>query len=129
MPIQKTWSDLNLDFIAHPNTGELSLKKNEVAIVRSIRNLILTNFYERLFHPEVGCNVYQQLFEPMSAIVEGNIKDNIIETIGNFEPRVSVLNVNVVGIESRNSYVVSLKFVVLNEELEVETQFFLERTR
>jgi phage baseplate assembly protein W len=129
VPLEKTWSDLNLDFVAHPNTGELSLKKNEKAVVRSIRQLILTNFYERLFHPEIGCNVYQQLFEPMSAIVAGNIKDNIVETISNFEPRVELINVNVVGVESRNSYVVSLKFVILNEEIEVETQFFLERTR
>ena len=129
MPLAKTWSDLNLDFIAQPNTGELSLKKNEKAIVRSVRQLILTNFYERLFHPEIGCNVYQQLFEPMSAIVAGNIKDNIIETIGNFEPRVELVNVDVLGIEDRNSYVISLKFRILNEEVEIETQFFLERTR
>jgi len=129
VPLAKTWSDLNLDFIAHPNTGELSLKKNEKAIVRSVRQLILTNFYERLFHPEIGCNVYQQLFEPMSAIVAGNIKDNIIETIGNFEPRVELVNVDVLGIEDRNSYVISLKFRILNEEVEIETQFFLERTR
>ena len=54
MPVAKRWSDLDLDFTAHPNTGQLSMKRDEQAIIRSVRYILLTNFYERPFHPEFG---------------------------------------------------------------------------
>ena len=129
MPIAKRWSDFDLDFIAHPNTGKLSMKQDADAIVRSVRHLLLTNHYERPFHPEIGSNLSGQLFEPMTYATSLRIKSDIIEVIDNFEPRVSLTNIEVTPNEDQNAYYVSLRFFIINEEVERQTTFLLERTR
>lgn len=129
MPIIKKWSDFDLDFSAHPNTGDLSMKKDEDAIVRSVRHLLLTNYYEKPFHPEIGSNLVRQLFEPMTIQTTLNIKQSIIDAINNYEPRVQINEINVQPRENENGYVIFLRFFIINEEVERVTQFFLERTR
>jgi phage baseplate assembly protein W len=129
LPIVKKWSDFDLDFSAHPNTGDLSMKKDEAAIVRSIRHLLLTNYYEKPFHPEIGSNLVRQLFEPMTLQTTLNIKQSIIDAINNYEPRVQLNEINIQPRENENGYVIFLRFFIINEEVERVTQFFLERTR
>jgi len=129
LPIIKKWSDFDLDFSAHPNTGDLSMKKDEDAIVRSVRHLLLTNYYEKPFHPEIGSNLVRQLFEPMTIQTTLNIKQSIIDAINNYEPRVQINEINVQPRENENGYVIFLRFFIINEEVERVTQFFLERTR
>lgn len=129
MPIAKKWSDFDLNFKAHPNTGTLSMKRDADAIVGSIRHLLLTNFYEKPMHPEIGCNLTRQLFDPMSYATALRIKDTIMETINNFEPRVSVSVLAVDPQVDDNAYSVFLKFFIINEEVERQTTFLLERTR
>tara|TARA_Y100000996_G_C22527883_1_gene645218 strand:+ start:830 stop:1219 length:390 start_codon:yes stop_codon:yes gene_type:complete len=129
LPIVKRWSDFDLDFTAHPNTGELSMKRDENAIVRSVQYLLLTDHYERPFHPEIGSNLRKQLFEPMTYATVLRIRDAIIECLNNFEPRVQLTNVEVNPDYDRNSYDVSLRYYILNEEVERQTRFLLERTR
>jgi len=129
LPVVKKWVDLDLDFTAHPNTGQLSLKKDEQAIIRSVRYLLLTNFYERPFHPETGSNLTKQLFEPMTYSNVIRIKDSIVECINNFEPRVSLTEIEVNPNFDLNAYDVILTFYILNEEVERKTRFLLERDR
>jgi phage baseplate assembly protein W len=129
LPIVKKWSDFDLDFSTHPNTGDLSMKKDEAAIVRSIRHLLLTNYYEKPFHPEIGSNLVRQLFEPMTLQTTLNIKQSIIDAINNYEPRVQLNEINIQPRENENGYVIFLRFFIINEEVERVTQFFLERTR
>ena len=129
MPVAKKWSDLDLDFSAHPNTGKLTLKTDANAVVRSVRYLLLTNFYERPFHPEIGSNLVRHLFDPLTYATSLRIRDSIVETINNFEPRVQLSNVEVAPIPDQNSYRVNLKFFIINEEVERQTTFLLERTR
>jgi len=125
----KSWSDLNMDFIAHPNSGDLSLKSNDRAIVSAVRNLLLTNHYERPFHPELGSNLTAQLFELMSPETTLRIKECIIETINNFEPRVDLTAIDVIERESENGYYISLSFFIVNQPQEFKTKLFLERAR
>ena len=129
MPVAREWSDLDIEFAAHPNTGDLSLKKDTDAIGRSFMHLLLTNHYERPFHPEIGCNIYAQLFEPMTYATALRIQTSIEETINNFEPRVQLSEVIVQAEEQDNGYLVKLKFFVVNQEVERVTSFFLERSR
>jgi len=129
LPVAKRWSDFDLDFTSHPNTGKLSMKYDAEAVVRSVRYLLLTNHYERLFHPEIGSNLNAQLFEPMTYATVLRIKSDIVEVIENFEPRVSLSNIDVTPKEKQNAYYVSLKFFIINEEVERQTTFMLERTR
>jgi phage baseplate assembly protein W len=125
----KSWADLNMDFIAHPNSGDLSLKTNDRAIVSSVRNLLLTNHYERPFHPEIGSNLTAQLFEPMGPETTLRIKECIIETINNFEPRADLTAIDVIEREKENGYYISLSFFIVNQSQEFKTKLFLERAR
>ena len=129
MPVAKRWADFDLDFAAHPNTGELSMKYDADAIIKSVRNLILTNHYERAFHPELGSNLMKQLFEPMTFATALRIKGAIAETLNNFEPRVTVNELQVEAREEENGYMIFLRFFIINEETERVSTFFLERNR
>jgi len=129
LPVVKKWVDLDLDFTAHPNTGQVSLKKDEQAIIRSVRYLLLTNFYERPFHPEIGSNLTKQLFEPMTYASVLRIKDSIAECINNFEPRVNLTRLEVNPNFDLNAYDVVMTFYIVNQEVERQTRFLLERNR
>ena len=90
----QVFSDLNLNFVAHPLTGDITKLTNIEAVKRSVRNLINTNFYERPFHPEIGSDVRAVLFEPVSPIVESVLSRHVQDVIANFEPRVELINVS-----------------------------------
>ena len=73
----RTYKDLNLDFARHPVTNDLVKIEDVDAIKRSVRNLINTNFYERPFHPELGCGVRDLLFENYTPLTGIFIKRKI----------------------------------------------------
>jgi len=129
LPVAKTWSDLDLEFTAHPNMGTLGIKRNEQAIVRSIRHLILTNRFERPFRPDLGCHIRARLFDPISFATSLRIKEDIITTIANYEPRVRISGITVEAKDKENGYLVGLSFYIINEEVERKVTFFLERNR
>ena len=90
------FSDIDLDFICHPVTKDLVKKTGPDAIIRSIRNLILTNFYDRPFRSYLGSNAQKLLFENINQLTSNFLKDQIEDVINNFEPRVSLIDINVV---------------------------------
>jgi phage baseplate assembly protein W len=123
------YSDLDLDFIAHPMTKDVVVKTGADAIKRSVRNLILSNFYEKPFRPGVGSNAVKLLFDNMSPLVSNFLKDAIKEVIQNYEPRVQLVNVTVVPDFDNNGYAARLDFIVLNRNQPLTTTIFLERVR
>ena len=123
------YSDLDLDFIAHPMTKDVVVKTGADAIKRSVRNLILTNFYEKPFRPGVGSNAVKLLFDNMSPLVSNFLKDAIKEVIQNYEPRVQLVNVTVEPDYDNNGYTARLDFIVLNRNEPLTTTIFLERVR
>jgi phage baseplate assembly protein W len=126
----QVFSDLNLNFVAHPLTGDITKLTNIEAVKRSVRNLINTNFYERPFHPEIGSNVRAVLFEPVSPIVEDILSRHIRDVIENFEPRVELININSKANVDENAYNVTIEFFVQNSPSGVQTvNLFLERLR
>ena len=125
----KTYSDLNLNFTRNPATGDVARLTDIEAVKRSVRNLILTNQFERPFHPEIGSSVRALLFEnvtPLNAIL---LEDRIREVIINFEERALITNVNVIDDADRNGYRVIINFQVLNSVENVSIQEFLQRLR
>jgi phage baseplate assembly protein W len=125
----RTFSDLDLNFIANPVTGDVSRKFDESAIKQSVKNLIMTNHYERLFHPEIGSQVTSLLFEPFSPLLQVTLERAIINTINNYEPRVQVLEVEVRLNEDNYSVYVSITFRIVNTERPLVVDFTLRRTR
>ena len=123
------YSDLDLDFIRHPITGDVTKKVGQDAIKRSIRNLILTNFYDRPFRSGIGCNAQKLLFENANHIVAGFLKDAIVEVVQNYEPRVKITNLVVDFDYDNNGYKVTITYVLLNRLEPANITLFLERLR
>ena len=133
MAIQKSrtydFSDLDLDFIAHPTTGDVMKKTGVDAIKRSVRNLILTNFYDRPFQPWIGSNAQRLLFENANPLTANFLKDAIKEVLANFEPRVRVDEVIVRFDNDNNGYSTTIHFTILNSGEPITSTLFLERIR
>lgn len=139
MAVQKVnrrfdYSDLDLDFIAHPTTGDVVKKTGDDAIKRSVRNLILTNFYDRPFRPFIGSNAQKMLFDNINPLTATFLKNAIIETIQNFEPRVALYDDENRGViitvdPDNNGYRVELTYVIINRGEPVTVNLFLERIR
>lgn len=125
----RQWSDLDLNFSRHPVTNDVSRKLNVEAIKRSVKNLILTNKYERLFHPEIGSGLTGLLFELVSPTTATVIESTIRQTLVNYEPRIIIDRISVSGDIDRNGYNVTLEFTTINTVQPVTIEFFLERLR
>lgn len=123
------YSDLDLDFLLNPATNDVARKTGNAAIQRSIRNLILTNYYERPFQPKIGSDVSRLLFEPTTSITQIELEKVIRLCIENFEPRVRVQNVAVSYNEDEYGFNVRLEYIILNRNIPVVTSLFLERIR
>lgn len=123
------YSDLDLDFLPHPSTGDIVRKTGTDAINRSIRNLVLTNFYEKPFRPSIGSNALKLLFDNVTPLSANFLRDAINEVIRNYEPRVQTLNVEVKFDPDNNGYSVLIQYVILNRNEPVLTTLFLERIR
>jgi phage baseplate assembly protein W len=125
----RTFRDLDLNFTIHPIRKDINTHKNEYAIINSVKNLVLTNHYERPFQPELGSNIRRLLFENVDAVTASQIEREITETISNFEPRVQVSKVTVVASPDENGFKVNLEFFVINNANPITINFFLERIR
>jgi|TARA_B110000467_G_C17795417_1_gene202258 phage baseplate assembly protein W len=125
----RRWSDLDLDFKAHPVTGDIVTKTDVEAVKRSLRNLILTNRYERPFQPEIDSGVNDYLFELATPLTILNIKSIIRNAISNFEERVEVIDIKVYDDIDRNGFNVTIIFNVINTPDPVTVDIFLERLR
>lgn len=123
------YSDFYTNFNAHPQNNRLVKYTNEEAVKRSIRNLVQTDKYDRLFQPEIGCRVRSLLFENMSPVIEEEIKNTIRETIEIYESRARVIDIIVQSNESRQSYDVYIYFEVINSVNPVSINITLYRAR
>jgi len=121
--------DLDLDFIAHPTTGDVVVKTGVDAIKRSVRNLILSNFYDHPFQSHIGSNIKKMLFENVSPLTANLLRDAIIEVIRNYEPRVSLRDVQVRVSNDESGYDVGIEFVIINRGTLAQVQYFLSRIR
>lgn len=125
----RQYKDLDLRFTVHPVKKDVTKHVDEMAVINSMKNLILTNHYERPFQPEVGCNIQRLLFENMDNITASAIQREILQTINNYEPRVIVETISVSPDFGNNSYSIGMEFYILNRTEPISIQFFLQRTR
>jgi phage baseplate assembly protein W len=125
----RDFRDLDLSFNIHPVRKDVNVHKSERAVINSIKNLVLTNHYERPFQPELGSNIRRLLFENVDSVMAAQIEREIEETIENFEPRAQVSKVTAIAAPDENKYNIVLEFFVINNPNPITINFFLERIR
>ena len=99
------------------------------AVARSIRNLVMTNFYDRPFRPFIGSNAQKMLFDNMDSSTSRLLETTIQQVIESFEPRATVLGVKVTADIDNNGYSAKIAFRVNNRSEAFQATIFLERTR
>lgn len=121
--------DFMTNFNKHPETDQLIALTNSEAIKRSVRNLILTSRGERMFQPNIGSNIQSVLFEPMSDYTSDVLRELIIETIRNHEPRAIDPDVLIRADEANNAYNVAILFYIINNADPIAVNVNLARVR
>ena len=126
----KQYSDLDLFFGTKAASKDISKVNDIQAVKRSVRNLILTNHYEKPFHPEIGSGVRDVLFENMTPTTSHILIRKIEMVIEQFEPRARLISVSAFPNLDRNEYECTISFYVVNAPTElVDLTVFLERLR
>ena len=133
MPVQRLsrgFKDLSASFQTSPLSSDLIALKNESAIARSVRNLILTGQGERPFQPVLGTGVSRLLFENMDKLTASAIRSELRTTIENYEPRVEINEILVEPDFEGNAFHVTLQYFIIGIDVpEQELTFALEPTR
>lgn len=128
--ISRSFKDISSSFQVNPLTNDLLTIKNETAISRSIRNLVLTAPGERFFQNNLGCSATRSLFENLTESTAITIKDEIENTINNYEPRVKLISVEVNPKYDENAYDVVIRYNIIGiEALPQQLSFALQPTR
>jgi phage baseplate assembly protein W len=127
--VSREYKDLDLNFIIHPVRKDINKVTGDMAVITSIKNLVLTSHYERPFQPDLGCNVRNLLFENLDIITASVLEREITQMIANYEPRAQVLSVVVIPNEDINAFSVSMQFGIVNRTEPVSIRFNLERLR
>ncbi len=126
---QNTSIDLDINFDRNPLSGDVSLRKDEEAIKRSLRNLLLYRRGEKPFHPEISSGIQDLLFELVNPIMLIELKRRIGDTIQRYEPRVSNAIVDVVDVIDRNEIRITIHFTIKNVQKVFSTTVALQRLR
>lgn len=128
--ISQGFKDVSLSFQVNPLTYDIIINKNETAIARSVRNLILTVPGERFFNPYIGSKVNALLFENMDASTASIIKSEIETTINNYEPRVDLIDVIVEPNYDENEFNVTVRYYIVGIDSPAQQlSFVLQPTR
>ena len=125
----KIFSDLDLQFKAHPVNKKINVLVNEDAIRRAVRNLILTNKYERFYNPLFGGDIRSYLFENFTPSLSAEMAYRIEETIKSFEPRARVLEVRVLPNIDLNFLDIRIVFEAVNSLQPITLKLTVERVR
>ena len=125
----RKFRDIDLNFQRHPVTNDIVKIEDIDAIKRSVKNLVQTNFYERPFHPELGCGVRELLFENFTPITGIFLKRKIEEVLVNYEPRISLSQIAVDDDQDNNRLVIDIYFYVIGVPDPIQVTTFLQRLR
>ncbi len=133
MPVQrvsKGFKDISSSFQANPLNYDIIAIKNETAIARSVRNLVLTLPGERFFNQNIGSKVSRLIFENIDDITSSIIKDEIETTINNYEPRVNLIDVIVSPNYDTDEFNVTVNYYIVGiDVLPQQLTFALQPTR
>jgi phage baseplate assembly protein W len=129
-PKQTIYSDIPLSFLAHPINGNIKPLTNEDAIKQSVKNIVLTSFFERPYAPLFGGNIYDRLFDNVeSSYTQFLITEDLTDTIVNYEPRAKLVNIDVNPDADRNTLNITIKFIPITSTEIVTVDVIIERVR
>jgi len=126
---KKGYSDLDLSLKLHPIRKDLNILKDDNAIKNAVKNLLISNAFERPFQPELGANLRGLLFEPADAITKIAIKQNILDVINNHEARVKTLSIRINDLSDQNAYRITVRFLIKEYDAQDSVEILLRRLR
>ena len=133
MPLERVsqgFKDISMSFQSNPLNNDLIAIKNVNAITRSIRNIVLTTPGEKFFDPDFGSNVSRLLFENVDDITASQIQEEIEFSINNYEPRVKLLDVQVIADNDNASFDTIITYEVIGADVPPQAlEFALQSTR
>ena len=133
MPVErvsKGFKDISMSFEVNPINADIIGVKNETAISRSIRNLVLTTPGERFFNEDLGSGVSEVLFDTLDDISAAAIRDEIEQTIIRYEPRVKLIDVKVKPDYDNHEFNVTITYDIIGiDALPQQLNFALQPTR
>ena len=115
--VSKSFKDVSMSFKFNPLSGDLIALKNENAIARAVRNIVSTTPGEKFFNPEFGSSVGEILFENVDDITAVSIQDEIKNCLGNYEPRVELIDVFVDPNFDENQFDVTITYRIIGVDL------------
>ena len=128
--VSKSFKDISMSFKVNPLNDDLIALKNDNAIARSIKNIVFTFPGEKPFDPDFGSQVRRLLFENMDEVTAFNIRDEIENSIKNYEPRVNLINVTVDPDYDNNQFYASIVYEIIGIDIpSQELEFVLLPTR
>ena len=126
---KKPHRDLDLSLKIHPIRKDIIPLKDDAAIKNAIKNLLITNFYERPFADDLGANLRGLLFEPAGLLTNIELRSNIRDVIEKYEPRVSVTSIDITDNIPRNEYLIEVFFNIKGINVEQVVEIPLRRLR
>ena len=123
------YTDLNLSLTRHPITNDITPLTDADAVKRSVQNLVRTAFYDRPFEPGLGTRLSALLFEPMDAVIERLIVDEIKFVIDTYEPRAKVTEIVALATPDQNQLQLGVTFEVRNLATPITLNLTLNRLR
>ena len=133
MPLERVkqeFKDISMSFKVNPLNDDLIALKNDNAIAQSIKNIVFTFPGEKPFDPDFGSQVRRLLFENMDEVTAFNIRDEIENSIKNYEPRVNLINVTVDPDYDNNQFYASIVYEIIGIDIPAqELEFVLLPTR
>jgi phage baseplate assembly protein W len=128
--VSQGFKDVSMTFQKHPLTSDIIALKNESAIARSVRNIVFTSPGEKFFNEDFGSNINRALFDNINDISANIIKNEIRNSIRNYEPRVKLRNVEVEPNFDQNEFNATILYEIIGADVPAqELQFVLQPTR
>ena len=125
---KKPHSDIDLSLAIHPYTGDIRPLKDDRAIRNALKNMLLTDVFERPFQPQLGGNLRGLLFEPMGLLTKLSIEEEIKRTLDK-ESRVDIIKVNATSNDNKNRYDITIKFKIKESTIIEKLDISLRRLR
>ncbi len=125
--VSRSFKDIGISFSRNRFTDDASSVKNDNAIKQSIKNLVLTSPGEKPFNFDIGSRVNELLFEPLDPFTCDAIREEIINTISQYEPRVELTDVATVIFEQGNKLAVTVEYSIVGQPIIESINFVLQR--